>query len=156
MTCLNCNNIIFNRHNKKFCSRDCFKKWLLINNKNKADNHVSWGGDSVTYSTKHRWVRTHYGRANKCENKDCVTPYITHFEWANISGEYKRMDRSDWKMMCSSCHRKYDYGNYCSKGHEFTYENTRININGWRICKICDAERARNRRLRKDDKCNQI
>lgn len=31
------------------------------------------------------------------------------YEWANISGEYKR-DRSDWVMLCPSCHRKIDMG----------------------------------------------
>jgi len=31
------------------------------------------------------------------------------YEWANISGEYKR-DVSDYIQLCPSCHRKFDMG----------------------------------------------
>ena len=37
-----------------------------------------------------------------CRKENC------RFEWANISGEYKR-DLNDWMNLCVSCHKKYDY-----------------------------------------------
>lgn len=56
----------------------------------------------------------------ECEQKGCSYPKIVNagrtiidkpsrYEWANISGEYKR-ERSDWVMLCPSCHRKIDMG----------------------------------------------
>lgn len=65
---------------------------------------------SDKYSAVHFWLRDNYGKAVKCEN--CGLENIPqgkqkYFEWANISGEYKR-DRSDWRQLCIPCHRRYD------------------------------------------------
>ena len=79
-----------------------------------------WKGDEASYEAIHMWLYEHYGKANKCEQKGCHYPKVvdagrriiekpSRYEWANISGEYKR-DRSDWVMLCPSCHRKIDMG----------------------------------------------
>lgn len=79
-----------------------------------------WKGNNASYVAKHMWIVKHYGKANKCEQKGCHYPKVVdagrkiieqpkRYEWANISGEYKR-DRSDWVMLCPSCHRKIDMG----------------------------------------------
>lgn len=55
-------------------------------------------------------MRRTYGRANKCEVCLLETEFEDKkrtFTWANISGNYKQ-DRDDWKMMCYSCHKKFD------------------------------------------------
>ena len=68
-----------------------------------------WKGNNASYVAKHMWIVKHYGKANKCEQKGCRYKSPKRYEWANISGEYKR-DRSDWVMLCPSCHRKIDMG----------------------------------------------
>lgn len=85
-----------------------------------GDKARRWKGDNASYRAKHMWIVKHYGKANKCEQKGCSYPKVvdagrriiekpSRYEWANISGEYKR-DRSDWVMLCPSCHRKIDMG----------------------------------------------
>jgi hypothetical protein len=84
--------------------------------------HSTWKGDKVSYFGLHSWIKRTYGKANKCENPSgCVYPRKTpnckellspkKFEWANISGEYHR-DRSDWIMLCCSCHHLFDNNNH--------------------------------------------
>ncbi len=58
------------------------------------------------YIATHIWLRYHYGKANHCSNDK--THQSKKFEWANISGEYRR-DVNDYKQLCPSCHRKMDY-----------------------------------------------
>lgn len=72
-----------------------------------------WKGDSVGYSALHAWVRRKLGTPNLCGR--CNTTTAKRYEWANISGEYKR-DLSDWIRLCTSCHRKEGFarGEYTS------------------------------------------
>jgi hypothetical protein len=65
-----------------------------------------WKGDKVGYAGLHSWIKKQKGKANKCENPNCLGKSKI-FQWANISGEYKR-DVNDFKMLCVSCHRKMD------------------------------------------------
>jgi hypothetical protein len=65
------------------------------------EKHPQWKGDNASYTAIHAWVYRHFGKADKCEN--CTNKDHKRFEWANISGEYKRV-REDWKMLCSKCH----------------------------------------------------
>jgi len=99
-----------------------------------------WKGIDAGYVAKHRWIVKHYGKSNKCENVDCVYVNPKRFEWANISGEYKR-EREDYMMLCSSCHRIKDKGNTCKHGHLFTKETTYITKAGWRVCRTCQKRR---------------
>lgn len=64
----------------------------------------------MNYSYIHQWVRKTFGRASKCEEcglNRLIADRKRTFAWANLSGEYKQ-ERADWKMMCYSCHKKYD------------------------------------------------
>lgn len=85
-----------------------------------AEQARRWKGDKASYQAKHMWARKHYGNPYMCQQKGCSYPKIVNagrtiidkpsrYEWANISGEYKR-ERSDWVMLCPSCHRKIDMG----------------------------------------------
>lgn len=69
------------------------------------ENSPLWKGDSVGYNSLHAWVSNVLGKPNKC-NK-CGTLSAKIFDWANISGEYKR-DILDWERLCRSCHMKKD------------------------------------------------
>lgn len=97
--------------------------------------HHLWKGDNVGHSSLHTWLRIHYGKAYRCENKSCEGS-SNKYEWANLSGEYKR-DVNDFKMMCRKCHSIMDKGKYCKVGHLRTKENTAIRSDGYRHCKIC-------------------
>jgi hypothetical protein len=58
------------------------------------------------YTATHRWVHDTLGKATYC-SKD-LTHKSKNFEWANVSGEYKR-EKNDWIQLCQSCHRKRDW-----------------------------------------------
>jgi len=102
------------------------------------------------YNTLHRWIGRKYGPASKCEK--CHTDRTQRFQWANISGDYKR-DRNDFMQLCAKCHYKYDIDGhrnrrttlrkYCMKGHPYTEQNTRWHKDGHRQCKECTKAYAR-------------
>lgn len=62
--------------------------------------------DNNNYAKVHAWVKRRLGKASFCSNDH--THKSTQFEWANISGEYKK-DLNDYKPLCPSCHRKMDF-----------------------------------------------
>ena len=98
------------------------------------------------YEAVHYWIRKNYGKATHCE-KD-PSHKSTQYEWANISGEYKR-DISDYIQLCPSCHRKMDNDySRCKHGHLFTAESTYVNPRGLRECKICRRKALANFRAR--------
>lgn len=97
-----------------------------------------WKGDKAGYVAKHIWIAKHYGRANHCERDH--THKAKRYEWANVSGKYRR-DREDYIQLCPSCHRRMDAKNKCRKGHEYTAENTYTNNRGHRRCITCWNER---------------
>lgn len=72
---------------------------------NRNENHPQWKGNNVSYRTMHQWLQRHYIKTNICSicNKSKKT------DWANVSGNYNREDRSDWIELCRSCHRIHDY-----------------------------------------------
>lgn len=70
-----------------------------------GSNHWNWKGDTVGYSGVHKWIKKQLGNAQSCEN--CFTNTYDRFEWANISGEYRR-DTADWVQLCVVCHDLYD------------------------------------------------
>lgn len=67
--------------------------------------NFNWKGDSVGYSALHSWIRKNKGTPKKCEH--CGRTDKKKYEWANISGEYKR-DLNDWIRLCTKCHREFD------------------------------------------------
>ena len=70
-----------------------------------GEQSSNWKGDKVGYSGIHIWMRTHYGTPRLCDK--CGTTDAGRFDWANISGQYKR-DRSDWTRLCRGCHMRQD------------------------------------------------
>ncbi|MFA5261424.1 MAG: hypothetical protein WC450_09370 [Candidatus Omnitrophota bacterium] len=70
-----------------------------------GNKHPNWKGNNVSYQALHTWVTRHKGSPQRCE--DCGTTEPRKYEWANISGKYKR-DLNDWKRLCTKCHRKFD------------------------------------------------
>ena len=95
-----------------------------------------WKGIDAGYVAKHMWIVKNYGKASKCEI--CHAKTASRYEWANISGEYKR-DISDYMQLCPSCHRKMDGKDYCKNGHRLVPENIYIRKEGWRSCKTCQV-----------------
>lgn len=61
-----------------------------------------------SYISLHAWIRSNYGSADRCENRDCPDTSQL-FEWANLSHEYRK-DRADFARLCKSCHGRYDRG----------------------------------------------
>lgn len=74
-----------------------------------------------------------------CRNPGCVNPF--HLEWVTHLENIRRGE-SPWAVNRRKTH--------CSKGHEYTPENTRVNKQGWRSCRTChrDDQRERGRRKR--------
>ena len=72
-----------------------------------GQNNYFWKGENASYGAKHKWLVIHFGKADKCENPNCVFLNPKRFEWANINGKYKRK-RNDYIMLCASCHRTWD------------------------------------------------
>src|SRR3990167_7762207 len=77
---------------RKFCGRPCY---LIFCTK------YPGGG----YNHRHARIRNYFGQPQKCE--ECGDSHPRKYEWANISGKYL-ITRSDWKRLCTSCHRKLD------------------------------------------------
>lgn len=88
-----------NRGGAKTCSRQCYYKRLsnLLEEKN--------SGMTMQYGSVHHWIKRVSGRPNSCDN--CKATDKKAYDWANISGEYKR-DVEDWKRLCRGCHIKWD------------------------------------------------
>ena len=97
-----------------------------------------WKGMRASYVAKHMWIYKYYGKASFCTNDQ--SHLAKRFEWANISGNYLR-ERTDYKPLCPSCHRRMDMKNKCHRGHEYTKENTITNCRGHRRCRICMEKR---------------
>jgi len=85
---------------------------------NLGEKHFAWKGELAGYLSKHTWMNRTFGKPSECEG--CGATKAKKFEWANISGEYKR-ERSDWKRLCTSCHMKMD-------GHAYKMWETRRSL----------------------------
>ncbi len=102
-----------------------FTKGLLPHNKGirqpktTGSGNGVWKGEEAKYAAKHMWIRYHYGKASRCENPNCHYPRVNSigkiltspkaFNWANVSGFYKR-EIGDWLQLCASCHGRWDRG----------------------------------------------
>lgn len=71
----------------------------------RGSNHHLWKGNDVGMGALHKWVERNRGKPNQCEH--CTTTDANRYEWANISGQYKR-DLSDWVRLCKKCHIAFD------------------------------------------------
>lgn len=77
---------------RKYCSKRC----------------SDYKGDDATYLGKHLRVYRAWGKAHTCEACGRTEGQV---DWANISRTYQEA-RSDWVMLCRSCHVKYDRYKY--------------------------------------------
>lgn len=108
--------------------------------------------DREFYQSVHYWLRFKYGRANKCEGKDC-TGTSSKFNWALKKGKKYEYKRENFIHLCRSCHAKYDCSEitrkkcrdhsrftqktHCMYGHPFSGENLYLIKGKWRGCKKC-------------------
>lgn len=146
----------------------------------KGADSPSWKGESVSYAGVHKWISNNWGKADHCENRECLQESNT-YHWSNKSGEYHR-ERDDWHQLCTQCHRFFDTGkpkrkgyvpyNYtpkpykkrerivdtithCRKGHEYTQLNTRWGKReGYdiRICRTCAYNQGIKDRLKRKER----
>jgi len=98
----------------------------------------AYKGELSGYDAKHSWNIRNWGIATKCE--ECGDTKCKKYDWANISGEYKRK-RSGWKQLCRSCHTKFDKGNVCKNGHKLTPDNVYLYLGTQRHCRECNRIR---------------
>lgn len=76
------------------------------------------------YKALHYCIGKKWGRDSVCEH--CPRTEGTRFDWANVSGEYREHDRSDWLRLCRYCHLKLDYKvreGKAFKGHKHSEES---------------------------------
>jgi hypothetical protein len=69
------------------------------------EKNPNWKGDNVGYYALHDWVARYKGKANQCIH--CKSTNSTRYEWANVSGKYKR-DLDDYISLCKKCHNNFD------------------------------------------------
>lgn len=94
-----------------------------------GERNATWKGDNVGYSGIHAWVVRSNGKANHCVNCQLDKAPIgwkKYFQWANISGKYKR-DLNDWKQLCVMCHRVFDGFNMLTKEQAVTLRTRYLN-----------------------------
>jgi hypothetical protein len=70
-----------------------------------GEKGANWLGDNVGYAGIHQWLRLMFGSPKICEK--CGTKNAKKYEWANITGIYKR-ERKNFMRMCTSCHHRLD------------------------------------------------
>lgn len=61
--------------------------------------------DQIGYRATHSWLYKSFEGINFCEA--CGNENAKEYDWANISGEYKR-DINDWLRLCRKCHVRFD------------------------------------------------
>ena len=66
------------------------------------------------YDMVHHWIQRKYGKAIKCETKDCIL-VPKRFEWALKKGFSYEKNIGNFIQLCPSCHRKYDWTEEQSK-----------------------------------------
>lgn len=118
---------------RKFCSQSCYKIYqkthlnsgcFKIGNHPKTEfkkgnpkpknaytfpsgaKHPLWKGNNAKYSAFHMRLKERFGYPKEC--RVCgTTDKHKRYEWANLTG--KLYDIKDYKRMCHSCHKKYDW-----------------------------------------------
>lgn len=123
----------------------------------RAELNPGWKGEQASYNAVHKWRQRNRPKTGNCQ--DCRTEART--VWANISGECRRDDDSDWRELCYSCHQRMDLRlgrakpppikrarPLCRNGHSDWYVNPR----GVRYCRSCKNQHERAARAaRRDD-----
>lgn len=109
INCIICNKSFYVPKSKvnrqKYCSKNCFDK--SDRTYSKGENNYQWK-KNPGYFTIHAWLVRIFGKANKCENPDCLK-LSTIYHWAKIKGKKHERKRENYWMLCTLCHRKYDW-----------------------------------------------
>lgn len=99
-------------HNKPHSEKT--KKRISLVLKAKGIKPPVWKGDKVKYSGIHMWIRWHFGKADRCENRqDKILTFecsrkSKNYQWALIKGKKYLRRRKYFIKLCASCHKKYD------------------------------------------------
>lgn len=88
----------------------------------KRENNPMWKGKKAGYVAIHTWLRTNFGKPTQCENKLCVYPRKNkggkliikpkRFEYALKHGKNYEHNRTNFIILCTSCHQRYDKTGY--------------------------------------------
>lgn len=99
-----------------FCSYLCKNKAQI--GKFKGNESPHWKGLKVCYINIHKWLWINFGKANKCENPNCIYPRKNRegkimnkpktFDWAKLKGKKYLRKRNNFWQLCRSCHIRYD------------------------------------------------
>ena len=75
------------------------------------EKHPQWKGDIASYRAIHMWIERKLGKPHFCEH--CGDRSLKHrqYQWANLNHKYSRK-LSDWRRLCTHCHRIYDKQNF--------------------------------------------
>ena len=55
------------------------------------------------YDRVHYWIRKNYGKAYRCEDKDCLNK-SERFEWAKLKDKPYTKSIENFMMLCKICH----------------------------------------------------
>lgn len=76
-------------------------------------------GPIPPYRTLHYWLEFNFGKADRCENKDCIYPRNSRrgilmikpggYDWAKLRDKEYERKRENFTRLCKSCHLLYDH-----------------------------------------------
>ena|ERR1017187_669727 len=95
----------------RFCSILCRGAWQSRNAVGKLAH--AWK-DAPSYSAIHHWIRSWYGSADKCENREnyvlgfTCSEMSSRYQWAQKHGIKNKRSLGSYMQLCSSCHARYD------------------------------------------------
>ncbi len=69
-----------------------------------SKNH-QWISKNPSYSSVHKWLDKNFIKSKKCDH--CYGGKF--IEWALKKGRKHTHNRNNYKCLCSSCHKRYDY-----------------------------------------------
>lgn len=81
---------------------------------------------------------------HRCDVKKCVNP--DHLFLGTNSDNQKDAIAKGIKIGLHYGHQRKREMTHCKRGHEFTFDNTRLSKRGERHCRTCHAEQERARR----------
>lgn len=108
----------------------------------------TWGGKHarahrVAYEMLFGYLDADRALDHLCKNRSCVRPqHLEPVTWQQNNARSGSLSALNARKT------------HCSRGHEFTDENTRVS-GGKRACRTCDAMRARRRRARLHQEANE-
>lgn len=74
-----------------------------------GENHWRYS-KNPSVAAIHRWINNWHGRANKCvDKKHDFSSLVRKYDWALIHGKPYAKNIKNFKMLCRSCHIRYDF-----------------------------------------------